>query len=189
MNSRAASARLRSVISSAATLIAHDVSRRPAQRMPIGYPKSLFALGRRAAQRPRRPYGFSGLQNRADNLLDRRCERRHAFPDRAAQMAIDRDAADFSETLIYMHIAAVRRKECEANRGCVVNQLERRLRELQDVCDGGPTISLLRANWHLPPACVASGRAVIPPFSPGCGPQPHMSRPLNCSCSASCGIR
>ena len=47
-------------------------------------------------------------------------------------MAIDRDAAYLSETLVYMEIATVRRKEREANRGCVVNQLESRLRELQD---------------------------------------------------------
>jgi hypothetical protein len=49
--------------------------------------------------------------------------------------------------LVYMNIAAVRREERKTNRGCVVNQLERRLRKLQDASrDDGPTTSLLWAN-------------------------------------------
>src|SRR5450755_3816382 len=115
--------------------------------MPIGYPKSLLAVVGPLRGDLDAGDGFSGLQDRADNFFNRRCERRHAFPDGAAEMAIDRDPADFSQTLVYVNIAAVRREECETDRGCIVDQLQRRLGKLQDTLQR--QLSLIFASGQL----------------------------------------
>ena len=111
---------------------AHDIARRPSQRMPIGYPISILVPIGALSGDLDAGHGFSSLHDRTDDLLDRCRERRHTFANRTTQMALNRDAADFGEALVDMQIATIRRKECEADRRCIVNQLQSRLRELQD---------------------------------------------------------
>ena len=106
---------------------ANDVAIWPALRMPVGDPESFLGLIGALAGDLDAGHGIAGLHDRAHDTLDRRGQCRNAFPDRAPQMILNRDAANFREALIDLQIAAVGRKERKADRRRVVDQLQRRL--------------------------------------------------------------
>jgi hypothetical protein len=64
---------------------------------------------------------LAGLHDRADDAFDRLGQPRHAVAHRAAEMILDRDAADLGEALVDLQIAAVGRQECEADRRGIVD--------------------------------------------------------------------
>src|SRR6185295_2959699 len=71
----------------------NDLAARRAQRVPIGHPKTFFHLVGALPGDLDADHGFSRLHDRTDDLLDR--VRRHAIPDKAPEMILDRYAADF----------------------------------------------------------------------------------------------
>ena len=105
----------------------NDLAARRAQRVPIGHPETFFKLVGALPGDLDADHGFARRHDRADDLLDRVRERRHAIPDKAPEMILDRYAADFGEALVDLQVAAVRRQAGEADRRGVVDQLQRGL--------------------------------------------------------------
>jgi hypothetical protein len=66
--------------------------------------------------------GLARAQDALDDALDLIGDLRERLAHGASDMIGDRNSADFSQTLVDLKVAAVRRQECKADRGGVVDQ-------------------------------------------------------------------
>ncbi len=114
----------------------NDLAARRTQRVPIRHPRTFLHLVGALPGHLDADHGFSRLHDRADDLLDRARERRHAIPDGAPEMIFDRYAADFGEALIDLKVAAVRRQAGKADRRGIIDQLQRWLLRKQQHSGG-----------------------------------------------------
>jgi hypothetical protein len=98
-----------------------DFAAQSPQWVPVGDPLALFGLTCALPGDLDADHGLARSHDRAHDLFDRIRQRRHAFANRAAQMVLHGDAADFRETLIDLEITAIRRKKREADRCGVID--------------------------------------------------------------------
>ena len=104
-----------------------DVAGRTAQRMPIGDPESFLAAVGTLTRNLDAGHRLAGRHDRIDDGFHRVGERWHAIAHRAADVILDRDAADFGEALIDLQVAAVGRQAREADRRRIIDELQGRL--------------------------------------------------------------
>jgi len=101
----------------------NDLAAWRAQRMPIGHPVAFLDLVGALSGHFDPGHRLARFHDRAYDRFDGICQRRHAVPDKAANMIFYRDAADLGEALVDLQVAAIRREASEPDRGSVVNQL------------------------------------------------------------------
>ena len=87
---------------------ADDLAIRVAVRMPVGDPKALVGLVGALAGHLDAGDGVAGPHDRRHDALDCISQRRHAIAHIAAYMILDRNAADISQALIDLEVAAIR---------------------------------------------------------------------------------
>ena len=87
---------------------ADDLAIRVAMRMPVGDPKALVGLVGALAGHLDAGDGVAGPHDRLHDAFDRIRQRRHAIAHIAAKMILDGNAADISQALIDLEVAAIR---------------------------------------------------------------------------------
>ena len=164
----AASARLRSVISSAATLTP-TISPLGCERMPVGHPEAFFGLVGALAGDLDAGDGIAGAHDRGHDAFDRVRQRRHAVSHIAPEMVLNGDAADFGEALVDLDVAAVGGEEGEADRRGVVDQLRASAAGLRTrtpkMAVAGRSGSRVGGRHWLASACIADPPALHAPES------------------------
>ena len=155
-----ASARLRSVMSSATTLT-------PTMAPPLpfrGYQLVSHACSTFLSVGPL-PVDLdpgdrlTGAQDRLDDDFHLVCDLRDRFTHRPPDVIGDGNAADLRQSLVDLHVAAVRRKECKPHRRSIVDQLE-----LRQLLEG----LVARRRNHMPPSWRPHARPRSPPSTRLC---------------------
>src|SRR5271156_1293368 len=97
-----------------------------AQRVPIGDPPAFFGSVRALATDLNASYRLASTHDRTDNAFDRIGQSRYTVANRASQVILDGNAAYVGKALVDLQVTAVGRKDGEADRCGVVDQLQGR---------------------------------------------------------------
>jgi hypothetical protein len=125
LSASAASARLRSVISSATTLMPRNVASGIFQRVPVGEPDTLCVTTVRSLAADLYACdGFAGSKNRLNDVLDLIGNLWNRISHRPADVVRNGNPADLGQMPVDLEISAVRGKEGKSDRGSFVQELQ-----------------------------------------------------------------